>query len=110
MRLTLTAALMLLCGVARAQGVPVPLAPGASAQTALPASEGLPPQRLAHIQAALQAAHLDGWLFYDFRRSDPIAYRVLGLDLAHAGSRRWYCLIPARGQPRKLATVWWDTH
>jgi Xaa-Pro dipeptidase len=116
-RLTLTAALISLCGVARAQGVPAPPAPaagqaaqpvppapsaGASVQTALPAPEGLPPQRLAQVQAALQAARLDGWLFYDFRRSDPIAYRVLGLDPAHAGSRRWYCLIPARGQPRKL--------
>src|SRR5207248_9712400 len=64
--------------------------------------EGLRPQRLAKIQRALQREKLDGWLFYDFRRSDEIAYRVLGLDPSGARSRRWYCLVPAQGQPRKL--------
>jgi Xaa-Pro aminopeptidase len=64
--------------------------------------EGLTPQRLGRIQRALQREKLDGWLFYDFRRSDEIAYRLLGLDPAGARSRRWYCLVPAQGQPRKL--------
>ena len=64
--------------------------------------EGLTPQRLARIQGALQREKLDGWLFFDFRRSDEIAYRVLGIDPAGARSRRWYCLIPAQGPPRKL--------
>ncbi|HEY6912513.1 MAG TPA: hypothetical protein VI356_24240, partial [Myxococcales bacterium] len=68
----------------------------------LPAYEGLTPQRLRRIQDALQRARVDGWLFFDFRRSDEIAYRVLGLDPKGARSRRWYCLIPAQGQPRKL--------
>ncbi|HMC32909.1 MAG TPA: M24 family metallopeptidase, partial [Myxococcales bacterium] len=36
------------------------------------------------------------------RGSDPIAYRVLGLDPRGIRSRRWYCLVPARGQPQKL--------
>lgn len=54
------------------------------------------------LQAALRTAGLDGWLFADFRRSDPIAYRVLNLDTAGARSRRWYCLVPAQGAPRKL--------
>lgn len=57
---------------------------------------------LARIQDSLQKHKLDGWLFYDFRRSDEIAYRVLGLDTAGVRSRRWYCLIPARGEPRRL--------
>ena len=67
-----------------------------------PAYEGLTPQRLGRIQRALQHEKLDGWLFYDFRRSDEIAYRVLGLDPAGPRSRRWYCLVPAQGAPRKL--------
>ena len=67
-----------------------------------PVYEGLTPQRLARIQGALQREKLDGWLFYDFRRSDEIAYRLLGLDPAGARSRRWYCLVPAQGPPRKL--------
>ena len=39
-----------------------------------------PAERVAEIQAALRAAKLDGWLFYDFRHSDPLAYRILKLD------------------------------
>src|SRR5437763_11755389 len=57
---------------------------------------------MARIQRALQREKLDGWLFFDFRRSDEIAYRLLGLDPAGARSRRWYCLVPAQGRPRKL--------
>lgn len=64
--------------------------------------QGLSAQRLAQIQSALQRQKLDGWLFFDFRRSDEIAYRILGLGAGGVRSRRWYCLIPARGEPRKL--------
>ena len=66
------------------------------------AAEGLPPDKLARIQAALVQQRLDGWLFYDFRGSDRIAYRVLGLDARGVRTRRWYCYLPARGQPQKL--------
>jgi Xaa-Pro aminopeptidase len=84
---------------------PVSGVPDAGVQVAVerpPTYEGLTPQRLARIQQALQREKLDGWLFFDFRRSDEIAYRLLGLDPAGARSRRWYCLVPAQGQPRKL--------
>jgi len=64
--------------------------------------EGLPPDRLQKIQAALQEEKLDGWLLYDFRGSDPIAARVLGLSTRGPRSRRWYCYLPARGVPQKL--------
>ena len=50
----------------------------------------------------MQQQKLDGWLFYDFRGSDLIAYRVLGLDPHGIRTRRWYCFVPARGQPQKL--------
>ena len=36
--------------------------------------------RIASIAHALRDASLDGWLFYDFRMSDPLAYRILGLS------------------------------
>jgi len=55
----------------------------------------------AAIQAALREAKLDGWLFYDHHRRDPIAYRVLGIAPAMV-TRRWYYLIPATGEPSKL--------
>jgi Xaa-Pro aminopeptidase len=56
-------------------------------------------ERLSSLQAALAAAGLDGWLFYDFRGSDPIGRRILGLGEGLA-TRRWYYLVPAAGQPR----------
>ncbi|HET9784939.1 MAG TPA: M24 family metallopeptidase, partial [Terriglobales bacterium] len=50
----------------------------------------------------LKAHKLDGWLFYDHHRRDPIAYRILGLAEGQMASRRWYYFIPAQGEPRKL--------
>jgi Xaa-Pro aminopeptidase len=64
--------------------------------------EGLSPERLEKIQAALRDEKLDGWLFYDFRGSDSIATRVLGLSTRGPRTRRWYCYVPARGTPQKL--------
>lgn len=59
--------------------------------------------RIAAIQQALREADgLDGWLFYDFRGSDPLAYRVLLLDPGRHVTRRWYYWIPAIGEPVKL--------
>jgi len=57
---------------------------------------------LEQIQAALREQQLDGWLFYDHHHRDPIAYRILGLSETLHVSRRWYYLIPAEGEPRKL--------
>ncbi len=53
------------------------------------------------LQKALRQAGLNGWLFADFRGTDPVARRLLGVPAGMA-TRRWYCLIPARGAPRKL--------
>jgi len=61
--------------------------------------------RIADIQQALQEAGLDGWLFYDFRLSDPIAYRVLELSQHGATTRRWFCFVPARGLVRTLVSA-----
>ena len=58
--------------------------------------------QLERVQDALRAAGLDGWLFYDHHHRDPIAYRVLGLDPQSFVSRRWFCFVPAHGEPRKL--------
>jgi Xaa-Pro aminopeptidase len=56
----------------------------------------------ASIQSALRAAKLDGWLFFDHHRRDPLAYRILGLSDDLQPTRRWYYFLPADGQPRKL--------
>ncbi len=58
--------------------------------------------RVREIQAALKEAGLDGWLFYDFRGSDPLAYRILKLDQRGITTRRWFYYVPASGEPVKL--------
>jgi Xaa-Pro dipeptidase len=56
---------------------------------------------VAAIQRALRAAHLDGWLLYDFHGSNPISSGLAGLTHGpHMTTRRWYYLIPAEGEPR----------
>src|ERR1044072_6796929 len=66
------------------------------------AAQQSPAQRVAEIQAALRDAKLDGWLFYDFRHSDPLAYRILKLDEKMLASRRWFYYVPASGEPAKI--------
>src|SRR5271155_2915994 len=61
--------------------------------------------RIGEIQDALAKAGLDGWLFYDFRLSDPIAYRVLELSQSGATTRRWFCFVPAQGATRTLVSA-----
>src|SRR5947209_1626238 len=61
-----------------------------------------PEERVAEIQAALREAKLDGWLFYDFRHSDPLAYRILKLDEKMFASRRWFYYVPPSGEPVKI--------
>jgi len=56
------------------------------------------------VQRALSAEGLDGWLLYDFHGLNPIALDVTGVGRqgGHLATRRWYYLIPAQGEPRKL--------
>ena len=57
---------------------------------------------LPAIQSALRERNIDAWLFYDHHHRDPIAYRVLGLPDGLMVTRRWYYVIPAKGDPVKL--------
>ena len=57
---------------------------------------------LAAIQNAIREFQLDGWLLYDFRASNILALRVLGIDPSNIGSRRFFYFIPANGTPQKL--------
>ena len=57
---------------------------------------------LPAIQSALRERNIDAWLFYDHHYRDPIAYRVLGLPGGMMVTRRWYYVIPAKGEPMKL--------
>jgi Xaa-Pro dipeptidase len=54
------------------------------------------------IQEELRKSGLDGWLFFDHHRRDPLAYRVLGIADDAQATRRWYYFVPTSGEPRKL--------
>jgi Xaa-Pro dipeptidase len=60
---------------------------------------------LERIQEALRAEMCDGWLFYDFRKSNPIAYQVLELPLDEMYTRRWFYFVPADGTPTALVSA-----
>ncbi len=59
-------------------------------------------QRIESLQEALLQDKLDGWLFYSFRGSDPIAENILRLDHAKFTTRRWFYFVPAKGTPQKI--------
>src|SRR5262245_50100208 len=54
------------------------------------------------VQAALAEVKLDGWLVYDFHRSDPLGYRILGIPDEPVATRRGSYLVPAKGEPSKI--------
>ncbi|HEX6479844.1 MAG TPA: M24 family metallopeptidase [Ktedonobacteraceae bacterium] len=60
---------------------------------------------LEKVQQALRDEGLDGWLFYDFRKSDPIAYQVLTLPADAFYSRRWFYFIPTQGTPTAIISA-----
>lgn len=60
---------------------------------------------LARIQEALGQEGLDGWLFYDFRQSNLVAYQILGLDQQAFYSRRWFYFVPRQGEPTALISA-----
>ena len=60
---------------------------------------------LAGIQQALAEHQIDGWLFYDFRGSNPIARAVIGFDESQIATRRWFFLVPRKGEPTSILHV-----
>jgi Xaa-Pro dipeptidase len=59
---------------------------------------------IEHLRQALFDEKLAGWLFYDFRKSNPVAYQVLGLPIEDMYTRRWFYFIPAEGVPSALVS------
>ena len=52
------------------------------------------------IQRALREDGLDGWLWFDFRGSNPIARKLAGIEgSGKMTTRRWYYMVPAEGEP-----------
>ncbi|MCA9075020.1 MAG: M24 family metallopeptidase [Planctomycetaceae bacterium] len=57
---------------------------------------------LAAVQGVLREFGIHGWLLYDFRGNNPLACRLLGIAEDEVGTRRWFYVVPAEGQPHKL--------
>ena len=54
------------------------------------------------VQHAINEFGFDGWLLFDFRGSNVLALRILGIDPEHIGSRRFLYYVPKSGSPVKL--------
>ena len=75
----------------------------------------LSPDTLGEYQAALRAAGVDGWLFYDFRGINPVAAELIGIG--GFVTRRIFVWVPTTGTPVAVThaieqTVWehWPSH
>lgn len=53
---------------------------------------------IGEIQRLLSEYQLDGWLLYDYRRSNPIAHRLIGIGNNAHTTRRFVLWIPVCGQ------------
>lgn len=61
--------------------------------------------KIQKIQSQLDALNLDGWLLYDFRRSNDLACRFLNIPPERILSRRFFYWIPRRGIPVKIVNM-----
>jgi Xaa-Pro aminopeptidase len=59
-------------------------------------------EKIRGIQAALREQKIDGWLFYDFWKRNEFAQRILELPVHVLNTRRFFYLVTANGEPRKL--------
>lgn len=59
-------------------------------------------EKISRIQNALREQGIDGWLFYDFWKRNEFAQRILEFPTYLLNTRRFFYLIPASGEPRKL--------
>lgn len=60
---------------------------------------------IAAFQVVLKQEQLDGWLFFDFRRSNAIAHRILGLSEQAFFTRRWMYYVPRVGEPVAIVSA-----
>ncbi len=56
-------------------------------------------EKLAEVQAYLQANNIDGWLLFDFKDMNPFVKSIVNFPGGVFLSRRWWVFIPASGQP-----------
>lgn len=63
--------------------------------------EGIP-KKIYDIQKLLREHNVESWLFYDFWKRNEFAQRILEIPSHLLNTRRFFYLIPAASEPRKL--------
>lgn len=59
-------------------------------------------KKLLEVQQSLVEQKIDGWLFYDFRRSNDLACQFLEIPPEQLLTRRFFYWIPQKGDPVKI--------
>ncbi len=70
-------------------------------RTILAVTQMLTPESLPALQQLLRDSSLDGWLLFDFRRTNAIAAGLLGFE--GMATRRIFAFIPREGLPSGIA-------
>lgn len=60
---------------------------------------------LNKVQQILSQMNINAWLLYDFRFSNELALNMLGITKKSHLTRRFYYLIPMKGEPKKIANA-----
>ncbi|MCL5028807.1 MAG: M24 family metallopeptidase [Bacteroidetes bacterium] len=60
---------------------------------------------LQKIQSIIKQMNLDGWLLYDFRKSNEFALNILDIPKDSHLTRRFYYFIPKEGIPTKIVNA-----
>lgn len=58
--------------------------------------------KIDRVQKLLNEQNIDGWLLYDFRKSNPLACKFLDIPKDQLLTRRFFYWIPKKGAPIKL--------
>ena len=59
-------------------------------------------KKIHEVQEALRQQKLDGWLLYDFRRTNDLACEFLGISSDNLLTRRFFYWVPQKGDPIKI--------
>ena len=62
-------------------------------------------EKIQKAQKLLHDYQIDGWLLYDFRRSNPLACRFLEIPDTTLLTRRFFYWIPMSGEPVKIVST-----
>ena len=62
-------------------------------------------EKLKEVQASLCREGIEGWLLYDFRRSNSLAHIFLEIPADKMVTRRFFYWIPQKGDPIKIVPL-----